>query len=61
MSFSRKACFSRDFPVGLIRSPMSTGFPPNSTAWMPEATAVRSHRGTGGQGRGEHFSTTWAR
>ncbi len=42
ISPSRKACFSRALPVGLIRSPMRRGRVPAATACVLEETTVRA-------------------
>ena len=56
-SRSRRACWNRFFPVGLIRSPTITGSRPSSTARTPEDTTVRRFSVGGVKGRGRHLST----
>ena len=52
MSWSRSACLNFGLPVGLMRSPIITGWAPNSTQRMPEVTKVRE--GIAQQDAGAH-------
>ena len=56
MLFSRRAALNLLLPVGLIRSPMITGFGPISTACENEETTVRRLATGGRNGTLLHFS-----